>query len=672
MAALLNGGLQGIFGAAFGAVYPSGYLLRTTLTDDGEGGYSTSHAVHSIKGQVDQASERMRRAEGYTDGDMRIIVLQSGVTVEPNTDDLAILGGKVWALSGIQADPAITHWEMTGRLGVMPKPATSFTSPTADDTPTISGTGLAGASIDLGYGASTVTGAATVAVDGTWSAVHPELADGTYAIRARQTLGGVTSAWASGGNLLVDTTAPAVPVITTASPFVTTDTTPSIAGTMAADAVAVTIYLDGVEAGTATLGSGTWAYTFDELDLGVYTVTATATDALGNETAESTPLSLTVGYSWMEGGEVYGAEFSAGQYWRGDESALLAAVLATARASGASGINGSGVAKLFGNNAPVLLSGKGLDIWGASRLNKCQNFNANPTDLTNIALSGAATLTVVSDVAALAAAGLSEICSGGKVYRLDNSASGSASTATFAGTPGNLNQHVLSVWWRGSGNADLRFNNGGLINHPLGAAYARVSAVQAPNSAAFPLYINARPGAIVYFVLNQLEEGSIVFPPIVTTGAAATREASVETIPDFAALAASEDLGSGFSVRIKTQVSRLSDPAARVLAAFGADASNCCRIEIGTDNKVYAIVRKAGVNEVTLATANAWGTVPGEVEIVARFKPGDFSLAATGLIGDADADAETLPALTNGRLGSALDGTSYLRGPIELVTLKAA
>lgn len=205
---LLDGGMQGIFGAAFGGLYLAGTLIRVTLTDDGEGGYSVSHAVHAIKGQVDQASERMRRAESYTDGDMRVIVLQSGVTVEPNTDDLAILGGKVWALSGIQADPAITHWEMTGRLGVMPKPATSFTSPTADNTPTISGTGLAGASIDLGYGDSTITGAATVASDGTWSATLPELEDGTYAIRARQTLGGVTSAWASGGNLLVDTTAP--------------------------------------------------------------------------------------------------------------------------------------------------------------------------------------------------------------------------------------------------------------------------------------------------------------------------------------------------------------------------------------------------------------------------------------------------------------------------------
>lgn len=294
MAALLNGGLQAVFGAAFGAVYLPGYLLRTTLTDDGEGGYAVSHAVHSIKGQVDQASERMRRADGYTDGDMRVIVLQSGVTVEPNTDDLTVLGGKVWVLSGIQADPAITHWEMTGRLGVMPKPTTSFTSPTNDSTPTINGTGLAGASIDIGYGASTVMGAATVASDGTWSAVLPELADGTYAIRARQTLGGATSAWASGGDLVVDATPPAIPVITTASPFVTTDTTPSIAGTMAADAVAVTIYLDGEEAGGATLGSGTWSYTFEDMEFATYAVTATATDALGNESAPSTPLSLTV------------------------------------------------------------------------------------------------------------------------------------------------------------------------------------------------------------------------------------------------------------------------------------------------------------------------------------------------------------------------------------------
>lgn len=297
MAALLNGGLQAVFGAAFGAVYLPGYLLRTTLTDDGEGGYSTSHAVHAIKGQVDQASERMRRADGYTDGDMRVIVLQSGVTVEPNTDDLTVLGGKVWVLSGIQADPAITHWEMTGRLGVMPKPTTSFTSPTADNTPTISGTGLAGASIDLGYGASTVMGAATVASDGTWSAVLPELADGTYAIRARQTLGGVTSAWTSGGDLVVDTTAPAIPVITTASPFVTTDTMPMISGTSEPDAT-ITIYLDGENYGeTLADGDGLWSFAFSALSAGVtYEVTATATDAAGNTSAPSAALVLVINH----------------------------------------------------------------------------------------------------------------------------------------------------------------------------------------------------------------------------------------------------------------------------------------------------------------------------------------------------------------------------------------
>lgn len=298
MAALLNGGLQAVFGAAFGAVYLPGYLLRTTLADDGEGGYAVSHAVHSIKGQVDQASERMRRGDGYTDGDMRVIVLQSGVTVEPNTDDLTVLGGKVWVLSGIQADPAITHWEMTGRLGVMPKPTTSFTSPTNDSIPTINGTGLAGASIDIGYGASTVMGAATVASDGTWSAVLPELADGTYAIRARQTLGGVTSAWASGGDLVVDTLAPDAPIIVSpASPHVTTDTMPMASGTAEPDAT-ITIYLDGESYGeTLADGDGLWSFAFSALGAGeTYEATATATDAAGNTSAPSAALVLVINH----------------------------------------------------------------------------------------------------------------------------------------------------------------------------------------------------------------------------------------------------------------------------------------------------------------------------------------------------------------------------------------
>lgn len=779
---LLDGGMQGIFGAAFGAVYPSGYLLRTTLTDDGEGGYTTSHAVHAIKGQVDQASERMRRAEGYTDGDMRVIVLQSGVAVEPNTDDLAILGGKVWALSGIQADPAVTHWEMTGRLGVMPVPSMSFTSPTADNTPTILGTGLAGASIDLGYGASTVTGAATVAANGTWSATLPELADGTYAIRARQTLGGVTSAWASGGNLVVDTTAPAVPVITTASPFVTTDTTPSIAGTVAADAVAVTIYLDGEEAGSATLGSGTWAYTFDELDIATYSVTATATDALGNESAASAALSLTINaplaisgtpgtdavvgtaysfepvitggvlprtielatgtlpaglafdtgtgaisgtpteagifadivirvtdaeetvqelpaftlsclYDWMEGGEAWGAEFSAGQYWLADAGAELGDVLAAVRSTAATELDTAGTLRSFGVNIASVVPGRGVFSRGAySTILGSGAYNLTGWSITNGVAQDAPV--AANDEAGTAIKQAAVTSPGGSFLISRSIAVTSGKTYTFvffhqmavtnfvyiklSGRYGTGTQDAFA-WINGSTGVagtqtrcsavSSKLANGWIYTAvTVTAASTGTSSLEVGRSSLDGGFGVSSAGEIIRpWATNVLQDIGFRTPPILS---GSTRSADALSVPDFAAVASG--LTSGFEVRLVPNVDRLSATAPRVLAAFGADAANCCRVEIGTDNRVRAILRKAGADEVTLATADAFAAAPGEAEIVARFKPGDYALTVAGLTGDADADAETLPALTASRIGASLDGSGPLNGALALATLKSA
>jgi len=54
--------------------------------------------------------------------------------------------------------------------------------------------------------------------------------------------------------------------------------------------------------------------------------------------------------------------------------------------------------------------------------NKCENTNYNPTDLIGITANGDAgsTFELINDAAALNDAGLSEICSNGQVFRVDN------------------------------------------------------------------------------------------------------------------------------------------------------------------------------------------------------------------------------------------------------------
>lgn len=111
------------------------------------------------------------------------------------------------------------------------------------------------------------------------------------------------------------------PVIVTPSPFVTTDTSPEIAGTMVSDVTDVIVYLDGEPAGEAALGSGTWTYEFDALDIGTYEVRARAVDAAGNQSGLSAPFVLTVNAPLTISGEpATEAILNAGYEWFGTVS----------------------------------------------------------------------------------------------------------------------------------------------------------------------------------------------------------------------------------------------------------------------------------------------------------------------------------------------------------------
>lgn len=168
----------------------------------------------------------------------------------------------------------------------------------------------------------------------------------------------------------------------------------------------------------------------------------------------------------------------------------------------------------------------GLGVWGA-RTNKCTNTNRNPTVTTGLTLGGdaAATLTVVDDAAALAAAGLTGICSNGKVYKLDNSAGVALARVDIPGVTGNTNPASVSVWWRGSGTGSIGLVSPGGTDVSLPAAYARKVEILTPIDSAQTIRVRAQAGAVIYFVLNQLEEGSFVSPVIPVGGVAATRTA---------------------------------------------------------------------------------------------------------------------------------------------------
>ena len=69
--------------------------------------------------QVDAATQAMRAAEGFTESDMRIMVLASGLFGEITTDSRVeiIEGPHVgnWLVASVSRDPLGIYWELRGR-----------------------------------------------------------------------------------------------------------------------------------------------------------------------------------------------------------------------------------------------------------------------------------------------------------------------------------------------------------------------------------------------------------------------------------------------------------------------------------------------------------------------------------------------------------------------------
>ena len=168
-------------------------------------------------------------------------------------------------------------------------------SATADNTPTISGAAEAGSTVAVTIDGA-VAGTATTDGSGAWTFTTAALADGSHTVSATATdaVGNLSPASVT-INFTVDVTAPVTPTITApASGSTTADNTPAISGTSEAGAT-VTVSIDGAATGTATAnGSGVWTFGSATLADGPHTVSATATDAVGNLSQVSTISSFTV------------------------------------------------------------------------------------------------------------------------------------------------------------------------------------------------------------------------------------------------------------------------------------------------------------------------------------------------------------------------------------------
>lgn len=176
--------------------------------------------------------------------------------------------------------------------------APSVTTPTEGATlntatPTITGTGEAGATLVVRRGAITVC-TVTVPANGVWSCVAPAIPDGAVTITATATDEvGNASPVSPARNFNVDTAAPAAPVITNPAQNATVGINPTIAGTAEANAT-VSVSESGVLVCSVTAnGTGQWSCP-TSYQPGTRTITATQRDVSGNTSAPSTPRQFTV------------------------------------------------------------------------------------------------------------------------------------------------------------------------------------------------------------------------------------------------------------------------------------------------------------------------------------------------------------------------------------------
>lgn len=113
---LLDGGGSSLLTGVFSGIYPSGTLVRRTITEDAGGSQTVTDAEIPIKVQTDNVTEAMRQAAGYTDTDVRLIVLTAGLTSDITTNDkIRDSRGTLWSVTMPALDPCGSHWTIRGQ-----------------------------------------------------------------------------------------------------------------------------------------------------------------------------------------------------------------------------------------------------------------------------------------------------------------------------------------------------------------------------------------------------------------------------------------------------------------------------------------------------------------------------------------------------------------------------
>jgi len=112
MGLLDTNAIQALMGAAFAPILGTGQLIRIDMVRQSGGVIlPTEQDPVAISVQVDRCDEAMRQSPGYTAEDVKLIILQAGITGrDPNSDDVIVARGQRWKAKSVRTDPAQSHW----------------------------------------------------------------------------------------------------------------------------------------------------------------------------------------------------------------------------------------------------------------------------------------------------------------------------------------------------------------------------------------------------------------------------------------------------------------------------------------------------------------------------------------------------------------------------------
>jgi hypothetical protein len=293
--------------------------------------------------------------------------------------------------------------------------------------------------------------------------------------------------------------------------------------------------------------------------------------------------------------------------------------------------------------------------------NKLTCMKSNPTSTTNITQIGdaAAVLSVVNDIDALTAAGLHKICLG-NVYKLDNSAGTTIASGVIVGPTVNTNAHSISVHARASAGSGSIKLNADLAVEFSNSSYERLKADNITPTSSRQMWVTANAGAVIYFILPQLEESPFctsIIAPAADTAASQTRAASVVSASTSGVFPST---GQDFAVFLERVTTAAGQTA--TLLSTRVDADNLFYVA-ATATMVGAVLRKTATDNAasafyTHAAATKFQTIAIKTAMGMAVKCREYSggvwgaWTAWGVLETAGAKA-TSPIGTTYQIGAA-------------------